>query len=607
MVVIYLRNKENMKKRMNLKNALVLVLFVLLCLPFASCQKDNNDNTSDPVNPSNPTIYEDPEDAITANLRNDGGSISLLGTTLKINTANNFIGGDDEHTMTFVGIGEVSGLGYVCTFSQSGWSDQVAVTPGNGYVAKCIHDNRITYARLYVIRYILSTNNEILGAEIKYQDNWIPITISTNEVTNISSTAATCGGNVVGNGVSISKRGVCWSTSENPTIDDYRMESGSGDGAYSCNVSGLMSNTTYYIRAYAVCESGTNYGEQKTFTTQIGLPTVVTNGITGINHGSSCVCMVISDGGSAIIERGVCWSTSQNPTINDNLAVDYGNGLGEYTVQMTNMIQNTIYYIRAYAKNSSGISYGNEITSNDLLLGLFSIGSNQSIYFSKGNLQYQASTNTWRIAENQFDYVGLGNSNISPSYSGWIDLFGWGTGNNPTNISGDPYDYNYFYDWGDNNISNGNGNNWRTLTYDEMSYVVNTRNTASGIRFAKATIDGICGVILLPDNWNSSLYNLINTNNGEVDYSVNTMALQTWLDVFEQNGAVFLPAAGYRGGRTVYEVGLFGAYYLNYYSSDGYGGALCFRDCFCYVNTGGLGFGGVRSYGACVRLVRNVE
>ena len=84
----------------------------------------------------------------------------------------------------------------------------------------------------------------------------------------------------------------------------------------------------------------------------------------------------------------------------------------------------------------------------------FSVGESKKVYFAHGNLQYQASTQTWRFAENQYDTIGGANSNISDSYSGWIDLFGWGTGNNPINTSTISEDYPTFNDWG-NNIGEG--------------------------------------------------------------------------------------------------------------------------------------------------------
>lgn len=202
--------------------------------------------------------------------------------------------------------------------------------------------------------------------------------------------------------------------------------------------------------------------------------------------------------------------------------------------------------------------------------GLFSISSSQQVYFSQGNLQYQASTRTWRFAEHQWDYIGNSNSNISSSYSGWIDLFGWGTGNNPTNISTSSSDYSTFNDWGNNSISNGGGRRWFTLTRDEWVYVFNTRSTSSGIRYAKATVNGVNGVILLPDNWNSSNYSLSSTNNGGASFSSNRISQSDWTNRLEANGAVFLPAAGYRNWSGVDLVGSVGYYWSASYNDSHY-------------------------------------
>lgn len=103
--------------------------------------------------------------------------------------------------------------------------------------------------------------------------------------------------------------------------------------------------------------------------------------------------------------------------------------------------------------------------------------------FSPGNLQYHPANNIWRFAEKQTDYIGDANGNISSTYDGWIDLFGWSTAENPTNISNDDADYPYsFIDWGINKIGSDAPNTWRTLTYDEWNYLLNTRRNASSLK-----------------------------------------------------------------------------------------------------------------------------
>ena len=187
-------------------------------------------------------------------------------------------------------------------------------------------------------------------------------TVSTNEVTNITETSAICGGNVLdaGGGI-ISARGVCWGTSINPTINTNDTTiNGSGTGSFTSNITGLSPATTYYVRAYATNEKGTAYGEQLTFTTLI--PTVTTNSVSNItSNTATCGGNVTNDGGSAVTARGVCWSTTINPTINNNKTVD-GSGLGTFTSNITGLLPSTTYYVRAYATNLQGTAYGEQRT-----------------------------------------------------------------------------------------------------------------------------------------------------------------------------------------------------------------------------------------------------
>ena len=251
----------------------------------------------------------------------------------------------------------------------------------------------------------------------------------------------------------------------------------------------------------------------------------------------------------------------------------------------------------------------------------FSVSADQQVFFSPGNLQYQASTNTWRFAINPWDFIGSANSNISQYYDGWIDLFGWGTSgynhgatcyqpwSTSTNVS-DYYaygsdSYNLFdqtgqADWGCNAISNGGNttNTWRTLTHDEWSYVFNTRSTTSGMRYAKATVNSINGVILLPDDWSSNYYTLNNTNQGGASFSSNVITAAQW-NTLEQHGAVFLPAAGLRGGTSVYNVGSNGYYWSASYGNSDIAWFVYFSG--SYLSTDGNYDG--RYYGRSVRLV----
>ncbi len=260
---------------------------------------------------------------------------------------------------------------------------------------------------------------------------------------------------------------------------------------------------------------------------------------------------------------------------------------------------------------------GQDLPSVDgALPGAFSVSATQQVHFSQGNLQYQASTNTWRFAEHQYDYVGSANSNISSTYSGWIDLFGWGTSGwnsgancyHPWSISTTNSDYypggsnsngltgaNAEADWAWHNAISNGGNathQWRTLTSAEWDYLLNTRADAASKR-GTGNIDGVGGLIILPDNW-ALPSGCPQFNPGfasrDWDWTHNSYTLAQWAQM-EATGAVFLPAAGYRSGTSVYnDTRYVGHHYWSSTPSSGngacnlflFGNSLGLSDYFCY-------------------------
>ena len=137
------------------------------------------------------------------------------------------------------------------------------------------------------------------------------------------------------------------------------------------------------------------------------------------------------------------------------------------------------------------------------LPGKFYVGNGKYVQFSKGNLQYNIGDATFNFAEHQYDVVGNDNVKVTElSYKGMIDLFGWGTGNNPVFTSQDNASYDTIVDWGVNPIVNGGNqaNQWRTPTRKEWRYLIMERRHAREL-LGYAKIDGICGAVLLPDDW----------------------------------------------------------------------------------------------------------
>ena len=358
---------------------------------------------------------------------------------------------------------------------------------------------------------------------------------------------------------------------------------------------------------------------------------VVTLPVTGITATTATgVIDVVGKSYCGGMEMGLCWGMLHYPTVKGQHACC--DRLGD-SIVLGGLLPDATYFARAYLSGSVGVVYGNEVTFTTLpsqtkmplpegaLPGLFSVGEGKQVYFSKGNLQYRATTRTWRFAEHQYDIVGLDNNKISETYDGWIDLFGWGTsgydhgavnwqpwsGNKDSQsnalhraygeASCDLYDHTGKADWGYNAISNGGNqeNQWRTMTRDEWAYLLHVRNTASGVRFANATVNGRRGMVVLPDNWKTSSYQLNCVNDAWSDFKSNLISLSDWQRVLEPSGAVFLPEAGARTIDGVFED------LLSYHTST------AATECAYLMQHGGIGAGAHRGDGFAVRLVRDIE
>ena len=282
------------------------------------------------------------------------------------------------------------------------------------------------------------------------------------------------------------------------------------------------------------------------------------------------------------------------------------------------------------------------------LSGGFSVSATKKVRFSQGNLQYQASTDTWRFAENQYDYIGSDNNNISSTYEGWIDLFGWGT-SGYDNTANDPFAVNYQpwskswshiyqqctinsvdynseevnrygygpstfmpnanltgssanYDWGVYNAIINGGNQaglWRSLTGAEWYYLLKTRPSAQNLH-SRATVCDKHGLILLPDNF--ILPEGVSWSTQDEDWTTNVYNADNWV-LMENSGAVFLPAAGYRydGYTGTYEVESHGRYWSSSYREYVQSGCLDFIASYADLHYT------YRYHGCSVRLVQDIE
>ncbi len=187
--------------------------------------------------------------------------------------------------------------------------------------------------------------------------------LSTNDVTYIKTSAATSGGSISSDGNDkIIARGLCYGPNANPSLADNYTVSGVVTNDFVNIIFGLTPSTTYHVRAYATNSVGTSYGNDLTFSTvATSSPVVSTTAITAITYfAGSGGGNVLDDGGSAVTARGICFGTSSNPTISNSITSN-GTGYGSYTSSLSALTEGTTYYVRAYATNSVGTSYGNEV------------------------------------------------------------------------------------------------------------------------------------------------------------------------------------------------------------------------------------------------------
>ena len=573
-----------------------------------------------------------------------------------------------------------------------------------------------------------STDNQIKSEHILLMNSkpvhYELVSVFTDPATSITSTGATLNGHYnAPDGSTVTERGFYWSTVESDVIahnSSCQKETLNGDGTpFSQALTGLTPGT-YYFRAYAVNNTGENWGPVRQFTIEEPVPTVVTDEATGVTTtGEATLNAHYTANGATITEVGFYWSTSA--TNLNNKATVSGSTTSPFHFDLTGLTPGT-YYFKAYVVTSTEIQADNVKQFTILqpaIPGAYSVSPTRLVVFAPANLQYninpnasQSSTTSpmWRFAEHQYDVIGENanvqnawdrffyENNVTPENdptvgNRYIDLFSWGTSGCPGSVQpwfmirdsepsngqgiampggtpnlgigyslGAPSNYTWYCpghndiagtdnDWGQfNDIYNprtgqiDQAGTWRTLTGSyyldehpengEWYYLMHRRsastvNGTANARYCKASINGVNGLILFPDEYThpAGVAQPNSINESEVLCSVNTYTVADW-NAMEAAYATFLPCGGTRHGWGVKENVWIDNPYLPYpvqlivQGQDNYGGYYWSSSYRANMQAGTLRFlnansgdqvnvnGGNnynRELGCCVRLARTVR
>ena len=260
----------------------------------------------------------------------------------------------------------------------------------------------------------------------KVEELKTPPVVKTNSSSEIAATSAKIWGEVVEEGSSAAtERGFVYSDKNpSPSTSDTKVVSGFGKGEFNVVISNLLPKTKYYFKAYASNQSGIAYGDAKDFTTidDIKLPTLTTNPIGNISFGGCTTGGTItSDGGGTILEKGIVYGTSANPTISNNKVVS--SGTNSYSIDLSGLSDNTTYYIRAFATNSKGTNYGDQqvLTTLKNLTSIIKNGLVAYYPFNGNANDASGSSNNGTVYGAQLTTDRFGNSNKSYNFNGTSD------------------------------------------------------------------------------------------------------------------------------------------------------------------------------------------
>ncbi len=286
----------------------------------------------------------------------------------------------------------------------------------------------LAFATKYYARaYATTGSGTIYGEEYTFTTLPIAPTLTTAAITAITGKSASGGGNVtVGGGATVTARGICYGTAHNPAVSGSKTSDGNGTGAFVSSVTGLKGNTVYYVRAYATNSVGTSYGPEVTFTTLVDLPAVTTSAVTAVTKVSAISGGEVTyDGGAEITARGLAWGTSANPTTAGSV-ITGGTGMGSFISNLPDLTAFTTYHVRAFATNSAGTAYGNDITFITLAdITKFWLVGGYNGWDNSDNALYIISTATSGGSAQGYAYLTSGELKLTTDHS-WDNAYTFG-------------------------------------------------------------------------------------------------------------------------------------------------------------------------------------
>ncbi len=231
---------------------------------------------------------------------------------------------------------------------------------GTHPAGKAAYNYDISFDRAGIARDV-NGEDYLIGRSVRCIRDVSTLKVRIEDAINTSATEATITADVWDLGsTACDERGVCWSTSHNPTIADNHTQNGTGGGTYTANITGMTAGTTYYVRAYA--HDGEGYVYSNEITLPITAPVVVTTTVTKQSNTKATLSGDITTLGDVSCVAGICLSTSANPTTADTYQSITVTSTGEYSIDFTGLTAGETYHYRAYALNTSGESYGADAT-----------------------------------------------------------------------------------------------------------------------------------------------------------------------------------------------------------------------------------------------------